>query len=88
LGVIVRSVAAEYAGRNVAALLVCPGFTETEYLSEADRTVLKAKSPTETLVKPEEIARIVVDFAVQDPAVLNGVVLPADFGIFLNTRPS
>jgi 3-oxoacyl-[acyl-carrier protein] reductase len=87
LGVVVKTVAAEYAVRNVAALLVCPGFTETEYLSEADLKALKAGSPTETLVKPEEIARIVVDFAIQDPAVLNGVVLPADFGIFLNTRP-
>jgi NAD(P)-dependent dehydrogenase (short-subunit alcohol dehydrogenase family) len=87
LGVVVKTVAAEFADRNVAALLICPGFTETEYLSEADKTALRAKSPTETLVKPEEIARIVVDFAVQNPAVLNGIVLPADFGNFFNTRP-
>jgi 3-oxoacyl-[acyl-carrier protein] reductase len=87
LGVLVRSAAAAGTSANVAAVAICPGFTDTEYLSDDQRRFLAGKTPGNRLESPEDIARIALFFISQIRAVINGIVLSADSGIFFRSDP-
>lgn len=78
LSSLVRSVALTYAAQGITCNAVLPGFTRTEYVSEAARKMLAAKMPQKKLVEPAEIADAAV-FLLQNP-MLNGVLLPVDGG--------
>ncbi len=78
LSSLVKSVALGYASHGVTCNAVCPGLTDTEYLSPADRVTLAAKNPDGRLVEAAEVARAGL-FLLSEGSV-NGVVLPVDKG--------
>ncbi len=83
LAVLAKSLAAEGAERNVAAFLLCPGFVDTEYLSEGLRAELRGKAPRGRLVRPEEIGSFAADLAAADPCVASGALITLDGGLRL-----
>jgi 3-oxoacyl-[acyl-carrier protein] reductase len=80
LSTLVKSVAASFGPENVAALLICPGFTDTEYLSMDEKRSLEIRMPGGKLIDPEAIAGIAIEFVTQERAVVNGVSLSVDCG--------
>lgn len=80
LSVLVKSLAAEGAPDNVAAIAVCPGLVDTEYLDDDTRRSLRAAAPGGILIDPEAIARHAVDLIDADPCPANGAVTSLDGG--------
>lgn len=80
LGVLTKSLAAEGAGRNVAALLVCPGFVDTEYLSASMRAEALAMAPGAELIPASRIAETALDLLAQEPCAASGALLSLDAG--------
>ena len=68
----------EYAGFGITCNAVLPGFTETEYLSEKTKEVLRKKMPSGSLISPETIADGGM-YLLQSPEI-NGVLLNIDGG--------
>lgn len=77
---LMRALAAEYAGKGVTASAICPGFTDTEIVAEAARTIraktgrsegearaeLAAMNPSGRLIAPAEIAASVVELVLSE----------------------
>jgi 3-oxoacyl-[acyl-carrier protein] reductase len=80
LGVLVKSLAAEGAGRDVAAVLACPGIVDTEYLDEKARTEAAAMAPRGLLLHPSDIARTALDLLEGDPCAASGAIVSLDAG--------
>jgi hypothetical protein len=74
LSSLVKSVALGYASFGITCNAVCPGLTDTEYLSPADRKALAAKNPDGRLVEAAEVARAGL-FLLSEGSV-NGVFCP------------
>jgi short-subunit dehydrogenase len=85
LGVIARSVAAEYAGSNVACIVICPGMVDTEYLDTAQRQRFAQLAPGGRLTVPERVAEFVVNLLLGDMALVNGSVMNTDDGLYLGS---
>jgi NAD(P)-dependent dehydrogenase (short-subunit alcohol dehydrogenase family) len=85
LGVIARSVAAEYAGNNVACTVVCPGMVDTEYLDPAHRNRFAQLAPGGRLTEPGRVADFVVNLLLGDMALVNGAVINIDDGLHLGS---
>jgi 3-oxoacyl-[acyl-carrier protein] reductase len=81
LSVLTKSIAAEGAGRNVGCILACPGFVDTEYLSEREREHLRSIAPGGRLLFAGDIARNAVDLIAADPCTASGAVISFDGGI-------
>lgn len=91
---ITRAMAVEWADRGVTVNAVCPGWTETDMLSSAVRTVsektgrsteqaraaILARNPLGRAVTPEEVAALVLHLASPLAASLTGAALPVDGG--------
>ena len=82
LGTLAKSIAAEYAGEGIAALVLCPGFVRTEYLDPDRAEYLAARSPEKRLTDPRDIGRFAADLLSRSPPLWNGAVLNADEGLF------
>ncbi len=78
LGVLAKSIAAEYAKDGITCNVILPGFVETEYLSQELRESLKNKTPTGTLIQTATIAEA-VSFLI-DRKEINGALLGIDDG--------
>ena len=65
LGVIARSVAAEYAGSNVACAVVCPGMVDTEYLDSRTKEKFAQLTPSGQLTNPDRLADFVVRLLIE-----------------------
>ncbi len=85
LAVLVKSIAANYADRNIGAVLLCPGFVETEYQSAAQKAELAAKAPGARLIQPAAIAEFAAGLAAQDPCLASGAVINLDGGLKIGT---
>jgi 3-oxoacyl-[acyl-carrier protein] reductase len=81
LSVLTKSIAAEGADRNIGCILVCPGFVDTEYLSDAQREYLRSIAPGARLLDAGGIARNAVDLLACDPCAASGAVISFDGGI-------
>jgi len=80
LGVLVKSIALEGASRNVAAALVCPGPTETEYQDASTRARHAGLTPRGNLASASLVARAAVDLIDADPCLASGAIVALDGG--------
>jgi 3-oxoacyl-[acyl-carrier protein] reductase len=81
-----KSVAREYAGRNVTANAVAPGFIDTamtQRLSESVKQQLLAQIPLERLGTPQDIAAAVKFLVSDDAAYITGQVLHVNGGMWM-----
>lgn len=79
-----RSIAREYATRNITANVVAPGPIETDMtgvLGEDRRAALAASVPAQRFGTVEEVAAAVRFLASDDAAYITGAVLPVDGGL-------
>ncbi len=76
LNVLVRSIAAKYAGDGITINAVLPGFTKTEYTKNED--ILSKKMPFGTIINRQTIAKSAM--FLMENSDLNGVLLRADRG--------
>ena len=82
LGTLAKSISAQYAPHGVAALVLCPGFVETEYLTPEQKRNLTTRAPQGRLTRPDDIGDLAAVLLAQDPPLWNGAVLTADEGLF------
>ncbi|MFH2114297.1 MAG: SDR family oxidoreductase [Spirochaetota bacterium] len=83
LGVIARSVAAEFAGNNVACTVVCPGMVDTEYLDPGHRERFTQLAPSGKLTRPDRLAAFAVNLLLGDMGLVNGSVINTDDGLYM-----
>lgn len=57
---LIRSVAENYADYGISCCGICPGFTDTEYITDGQRKTLSEKIPGGKLISPEKIADMAV----------------------------
>jgi len=74
-----KSVAKEYASRNIRCSAVAPGFVESEMTKDLDRAELESHIPLGRLGRTQEIAEAVAYLA--DADYVTGEVLRVDGGI-------
>jgi 3-hydroxybutyrate dehydrogenase len=85
-----KALALEVAKTGVTVNALCPGFTDTEIIASAVKTIsasskrssadalatFTATNPQGRLVRPEEVAAAVLWLASEEAAAVNGVALP------------
>ncbi len=79
-----RSLAKEFAGRNITVNVVAPGPIDTDMLaalSDAQRTAMLDMVPLGRLGAPQEIASAIEYLASEDAGFVTGTVLPIDGGL-------
>lgn len=81
LGVLVKSTARQYAGRNIACNLLCPGYAVTEYYSEHERQAALARSPGGIASTPEDFTSIIGELLLQENILINGAIIAAGRGL-------
>jgi NAD(P)-dependent dehydrogenase (short-subunit alcohol dehydrogenase family) len=89
-----KALALEVARSGVTVNAVCPGFTDTDIVSSAVKTISKASNRSEAealstftatnpqgrLVRPDEVAAGVVWLASDEASAVNGIALPVAGG--------
>jgi len=89
-----KALALEVAKSGVTVNAVCPGFTDTDIVSSAVKTISKASNRSEAealstftatnpqgrLVRPDEVAAAVLWLASDEASAVNGVALPVAGG--------
>lgn len=81
-----RSLAKEYASRNITVNAVTPGFIETEMtagVSEEMRRVILGATPLARLGKPEEVAAACVYLASNEASFVTGQTLRVNGGLYV-----
>ena len=85
-----KALALELAKTGITVNAVCPGYTDTEVIASAVKTIAKSSGRTQSealatftaanpqgrLVKPEEVAAAVLWLASDEAAAVNGIALP------------
>ena len=91
---LVKSIALEYARKNITANAVCPGFLDTEMTqrtianivektgrsSQEARASLEASNPMQRLVPPEEVARAVLWLCSEGASMVTGQAISISGG--------
>ena len=78
-----KSLAKEFATRNITANVVCPGPIETDMLralTDSQRQAMLSVVPLRRLGQPEEIAAAIEFLASESAGYITGTVLPVDGG--------
>ena len=81
-----KSVAREFASRNITCNVVCPGFIETDMtkgLSEDLRKKLLEKIPLQRLGQPEDVAGTVAFLCSPAASYITGQILTVDGGMVM-----
>lgn len=79
-----RSLAKEFASRNITVNVVAPGPIETDMLAaltDDQREAMLAMVPSGRLGAPDEIAAAIAFLASEDAGYITGTVLPVDGGL-------
>ena len=79
-----RSLAKEFAGRNITVNVVAPGPIDTDMLAalnDAQRQAMLDMVPVGRLGAPQEIAAAIEFLASEDAGFVTGTVLPVDGGL-------
>jgi acetoacetyl-CoA reductase len=85
----VRTIAAESAGRGITVNAVLPGMVETQMVQampQVIRSALLASMPTGRFATPEEVAALVAFLASPVAGYITGEAIGIDGGASLNTR--
>jgi 3-oxoacyl-[acyl-carrier protein] reductase len=80
-----QSLAKEVARLNITVNAVCPGFIETEALtnlSPQDRVAAQSRVPMRRFGRPEEVAAAVRFLACSEASYITGSIIKIDGGIF------
>jgi len=83
---ITKTLAKEFASRNIQVNAVAPGFIDTEMtqkLTPPQREALMNVIPMKRIAKPEEIANVVVFLASPAASYMTGQVLHVDGGLVM-----
>ncbi|MCG3418358.1 SDR family NAD(P)-dependent oxidoreductase [Oceanobacillus jordanicus] len=75
-----RSLALEYAEKNIRINALCPGFIDTPIIPEESKKELSAITPMKRLGKAEEMAKAVLFLASDDSSYMTGNSLTVDGG--------
>ena len=75
-----RSLALEYATKNIRVNALAPGFIDTPIIPEESKEVLKSMTPMQRLGQSEEMAKAVLFMASDDSSFMTGNVLTVDGG--------
>lgn len=81
-----KSVAKEFASRNILANVIAPGFIETDMtasLSAEARTAMSAQIPLERLGTPKDVAGVAAFLASEHAAYITGQVFVVDGGMIM-----
>ena len=81
-----KSVAKEFASRNILANVVAPGFIETDMtaaMTPEARSTLSAQIPLERLGAPRDVAAAVAFLASEHASYITGQVLVVDGGLVM-----
>jgi 3-oxoacyl-[acyl-carrier protein] reductase len=81
-----KSVAKEFASRNILANVIAPGFIETDMTSAMTaeaRTTLSAQIPLERLGTPKDIAGVAAFLSSEHAAYITGQVFVVDGGLVM-----
>ena len=82
-----KSIARGFAGENILAFAICPGFTMTgmaeDYLASRGGDKLLADIPLGRVAEPEEVARAAAWLALEAPASMTGAVLDINGASFV-----
>lgn len=81
LGVLAKSIAVEYAARQVGAFVFCPGLVDTEYLDPELRARLAARAPGGRLHRPAALAELAASLLAAEPCMASGGVFALDGGL-------
>jgi 3-oxoacyl-[acyl-carrier protein] reductase len=79
-----KSLAKEFASRNILVNLVAPGYVITEMTKELDSTVreeYEKNIPLKRGALPEDIANVVAFFASEDSSYITGQIIHVDGGL-------
>ena len=82
-----RSIAKEFATRNITANVIAPGPVKTnmiDELTEQQRENILAAVPLGRVAEPEEIAATVAFLASDQAGFITGAIIPVDGGIGMN----
>ncbi|WP_128101963.1 SDR family NAD(P)-dependent oxidoreductase [Paenibacillus sp. DCT19] len=75
-----RSLALEYAEKNIRVNALCPGFIDTPIIPEESKQALSAATPMKRLGKSDEMAKAVLFLASDDSSYMTGNSLIVDGG--------
>lgn len=75
-----RSLALEYATRNIRVNALAPGYIDTPIIPEESKKILAESTPMKRLGKPEEMAKAVLFMASDDSSFMTGNALTVDGG--------
>jgi 3-oxoacyl-[acyl-carrier protein] reductase len=81
-----KSVAKEFASRNILANVIAPGFIETDMtagMTPEARAAMSGQIPLERLGSPQDIANAVAFLASEQAAYITGQVLVIDGGLVM-----
>jgi NAD(P)-dependent dehydrogenase (short-subunit alcohol dehydrogenase family) len=82
-----KSIARGFAGENILAFAICPGFTMTgmaeDYLASRGGDKLLADIPLGRVAEPEEVARAAAWLALEAPTSMTGAVLDINGASFV-----
>lgn len=75
-----RSLALEYAEKNIRINALCPGFIDTPIIPEESKDVLRQMTPMKRLGESTEMAKAVLFLASDDSTFMTGNTLTVDGG--------
>lgn len=81
-----KTLAKEFASRNIQVNAIAPGFIDTDMtqkLTPQQRDILLSAIPMKRIAKPEEIAKVVVFLASPAASYITGQVLNVDGGLVM-----
>ncbi len=81
LASVARSVARQYASRNIRCNMICPGYVDTEYYTAEQKAKIAARQPQGRLISVDEIATLAVQLLHPASEAINGAIIPVDFGV-------